>query len=94
MHTVPLSSQDSAAAQGGVGTFLPLYLRLLETARDALYQGGRAEGRQGPSPPPDLFTRAFMDPTDPTTIFVTQPPGAAEQPRIQQGYVYDSKKND
>jgi len=74
--------------EGGVGTFLPLYFRLLEYARAvAASGGGGGAGGSGaaaaaadakPAPPPAVaqaVATAFVDPSDPSKLFLTQPDG-------------------
>lgn len=60
---------------GGVGTFLPFYFRLLTEMRRRLSQPQAAAGT--PTPPTaeemqSIVQAAFVDPSDPTRLFVPQ----------------------
>merc|ERR1712216_300930 len=83
--TVPPHSVKFYLKLGGCGTLLPMLFRLLERTRNQQFQGN-PNGAQAPSPlfaqqsaPPTEVTHmmntAYVDPSDPTTIYVTQPVG-------------------
>jgi hypothetical protein len=90
--------------QGGIGTFYPLYYLLVEKARDAFSRSAaqRAmEGEEGsgwreemrdPLPAPlaeSLASRAYVDPNDPSKIYLTQPTEGSERinrPRYEEKY--------
>ncbi|DBB16452.1 hypothetical protein WJX82_008645 [Trebouxia sp. C0006] len=63
--------------EGGVGTFLPLYFRFIDIARDNLHQV-----QQQPAAPQELVATAFVDPSDPSRLYLAQPsePAASERP--------------
>ncbi|DBA76760.1 hypothetical protein WJX79_004284 [Trebouxia sp. C0005] len=63
--------------EGGVGTFLPLYFRFVDIARNNLHQV-----QQQPSAPQELVATAFVDPSDPSRLYLAQPsePAASERP--------------
>lgn len=79
--------------EGGIGTFYPLYFTLAERAKAAFGSPAVAGTRRGAftDPNPESFaaqlaTRAFIDPNDPTTVYVTQP--ADESQRLPDRPVY------
>ncbi|KAL3142799.1 hypothetical protein ABBQ38_003098 [Trebouxia sp. C0009 RCD-2024] len=63
--------------EGGVGTFLPLYFSFVGIARDNLHKV-----QQQPSAPQELVATAFVDPSDPSRLYLAQPsePAASERP--------------
>ena len=70
--------------EGGVGTFLPLYFQFMEQAR----QTARAQ-QLSPAAAAEInggIATAFVDPSDPTTLFLTQP--VEDEHRIQSRPVY------
>ena len=83
--------------EGGIGTFYPLYFTLAERAKSAFggpasaAGGRRAGGGAAIDPNPESFasqlaSRAYIDPNDPTTVYVTQP--AEESQRLPERPVY------
>lgn len=67
--------------EGGVGTFLPLFYRLLGEMRAQLAQPQQPQQPQAPDPTPVMVPRpvaetivqaAYMDPNDPTQLYVSQ----------------------
>lgn len=63
---------------GGVGTFLPLFFKLLEAMQAALtgYKPQRAQQ----DAIADTVATAFVDPSDPSKIILTQPDQADRIP--------------
>eukprot|EP01025_Chloroclados_australasicus_P029046 TRINITY_DN2886_c0_g1_i1.p1 TRINITY_DN2886_c0_g1~~TRINITY_DN2886_c0_g1_i1.p1 ORF type:complete len:223 (+),score=33.62 TRINITY_DN2886_c0_g1_i1:102-770(+) len=68
--------------EGGVGTFLPLFFRSLQNARVwyARTQQQQQQQQQQPTAqgqeqqePENMVATAFVDPNDPTRVFLTQP---------------------
>lgn len=55
---------------GGVGTFLPLFFRLLEEMQEAYTQHRSSQTHNKIQ---DTVATAFVDPSDPSRIFLTQP---------------------
>merc|ERR1719231_1267951 len=60
--------------EGGVGTFLPIFFRLLQDMRQ------RMQGQSAAAPPPmaqpvveQLVQAAYVDPNDPTKLYVSVP---------------------
>ena len=78
--------------QGGVGTFLPLYFRFMAAARQA-ERAQRLAGTQEAEVQQvhESMNPAFVDPNDPTSIFLTQPVAAttAQPPRYAANYGAD-----
>ena len=69
--------------KGGVGTFLPLYFRFLAAARQAERDRRSVEAAQAAAAPAavhETMHQAFVDPNDPTKIFLTQPVAATTAP--------------
>ena len=77
---------------GGIGTFYPLYYTLAERAKGTFGTGAALSttgSRTDPNPESfasQLASRAFIDPNDPTTVYVTQP--AEESQRLPDRPVY------
>lgn len=59
----------------GVGTILPLYYRFLKLVRAAENDRRAREELANHSVMNDQSSQAFVDPNDPTQIFLTQPVG-------------------
>ncbi|XP_074559480.1 uncharacterized protein LOC141815431 [Curcuma longa] len=69
--------------EGGCGTFVPLFLNLIGSVRQynqhvAAYRAQEAAARVDPlqaaqTPVDDMMKRAYVDPNDPTKIFLQQP---------------------
>mmetsp|Transcript_10745 Transcript_10745/g.29518 ORF Transcript_10745/g.29518 Transcript_10745/m.29518 type:complete len:219 (+) Transcript_10745:76-732(+) len=87
--------------EGGIGTFFPMYYMLATQAKQA-YSSEQQQSQQEPAGPPPsvhdaqgLASRAFVDPNDPTTIFITQPVDESqrlrEAPRYAANYGVDEK---
>uniref|UniRef100_A0A7S0RKJ1 Uncharacterized protein n=1 Tax=Chlamydomonas leiostraca TaxID=1034604 RepID=A0A7S0RKJ1_9CHLO len=78
--------------EGGIGTFWPLYYTLSVRAKNALEEA-QAAHRRGPvdaNPAPyaeGLVQRAFVDPSDPTTVYLAQPAVPPES-RVKQAPKY------
>ncbi|XP_072990411.1 UPF0664 stress-induced protein C29B12.11c [Typha latifolia] len=73
--------------EGGCGTFVPLFLNLVASVRrhnqHAIYPTSDAAPRVDPlqaaqTPVEDMMRRAYVDPNDPTKIFLQQPAGESE----------------
>ncbi|CAN4105484.1 unnamed protein product [Withania somnifera] len=63
--------------EGGCGTFIPLFLNLIASVRRC-HQQSRAEPRVDPlqaaqTPVDEMMRHAYVDPNDPTRIFLQQP---------------------
>jgi len=56
--------------EGGCGTFLPIFFRLMATVRE---YGEEAAAQIAPSVLSGSFQHAYVDPSDPSTIYVSQP---------------------
>ena len=70
--------------EGGVGVFLPMYFRSLMTQRNtAQNQRGHANNSEAPIQPTG---QAFVDPNDPTCVFISQP--VPEAQRLDHAPVY------
>eukprot|EP00798_Chlamydomonas_sp_ICE-L_P008155 gene8155-1408_t len=63
--------------EGGIGTFYPLYYTLTERAKQSF--AGPSAAQSAPAQPnpaqfaEGLVSRAFVDPNDPSTIYLSQP---------------------
>ncbi|KAF5837699.1 hypothetical protein DUNSADRAFT_4008 [Dunaliella salina] len=89
--------------EGGIGTFFPMYYMLATQAKQAYgsEQQQQQSQEEAVGPPPSmhdaqgLASRAFVDPNDPTTIFITQPVDESqrlrEAPRYAANYGVDEK---
>ncbi|XP_006359298.1 WW domain-binding protein 2-like [Solanum tuberosum] len=71
-HTFKILFKD-----GGCGTFVPLFFNLIASVRRAQQQSG-AEPRVDPlqaaqTPVDEMIRHAYVDPNDPTKIFLQQP---------------------
>lgn len=58
---------------GGVGTLLPMYFRFLKAVREAEHDRKRAEELANHGAVKETVNQAFVDPSDPTTIYLVQP---------------------
>lgn len=74
--------------EGGCGTFVPLFLNLLKVARQFQQQTPHPNSRPyndpfPTSPPPtdEILRHAYVDPNDPTKIYLQQPHEAQPQLR-------------
>lgn len=84
--------------EGGVGTFLPLYFDLLNRAKTAARWQEQQQRQTAPRPsaPPvgELAATAFVDPQDPTVLYLAQPlvpPSPAPPPKYAANYGQDEK---
>lgn len=75
-HTIKIRFKD-----GGCGTFVPLFFNLIKSVREHHQQqtASMAQPRMDPlqaaqTPVDDMMRRAYVDPNDPTRIFLQQPP--------------------
>lgn len=64
--------------EGGCGTFVPLFFNLLGSVRRYNQQSSRAESQMDPlqaaqTPVDEMMRHAYVDPNDPTRIFLQQP---------------------
>lgn len=83
--------------EGGVGTFLPLYFHFITAAREAdrnrRGQAGAAKmaAQQQQTPVQEHMQQAFVDPNDPTSLFLTQPVAQTTQeaPKYASNYGKD-----
>eukprot|EP01026_Neomeris_dumetosa_P031493 TRINITY_DN24970_c0_g2_i1.p1 TRINITY_DN24970_c0_g2~~TRINITY_DN24970_c0_g2_i1.p1 ORF type:complete len:215 (-),score=23.93 TRINITY_DN24970_c0_g2_i1:228-872(-) len=73
--------------EGGVGTFLPLFFRSLEQIR-ASYARSQQPQEQQPQQQglQTMLATAFVDPNDPTHVYLTQP--VEESQRLPEAPVY------
>lgn len=60
---------------GGVGTLLPIFYRFIKAVREAEHDRKRAEELANHGVIQDAVNHAFVDPNDPTTLYLTQPVG-------------------
>ncbi len=78
--------------EGGIGTFFPLFYTLLDRARRAA-----AAAAAQPAPPPQqraasqqyvdqLVHKAFVDPSDPTRVYLAQPVDDSQRLSYQPTY--------
>ncbi|GIL86766.1 hypothetical protein Vretimale_15646 [Volvox reticuliferus] len=83
--------------EGGIGTFYHLYYTLAERAKKA-FDEAQGRNRNNDANPPDyvtdLVSRAFVDPHDPSTIYLAQQPvdesqRLASAPRYAANYGED-----
>lgn len=72
--------------EGGIGTILPLYYRFLKLVRAAEHDRRAREELANHSIMSDQTSQAFVDPNDPTRIFLTQPVGP--ETRLPNAPVY------
>ncbi|KXZ56958.1 hypothetical protein GPECTOR_1g864 [Gonium pectorale] len=77
--------------EGGIGTFYPLYYTLAERAKQALAaaqeraRGGGGGGLVEPNPPTyvaGLVSHAFVDPADPSTVYLAERQPVDESARL------------
>ena len=66
--------------EGGVGTFLPLFFRLVQEMRHCMAQENQAQYEHNFAAPPvtqqvvqQILGAAYVDPNDPTKLYVSQP---------------------
>ena len=66
--------------EGGVGTFLPLFFRLVQEMRHRMAQENQAQYEHNFAAPPvaqqvvqQILGAAYVDPNDPTKLYVSQP---------------------
>jgi WW domain-binding protein 2 len=74
--------------QGGIGTVLPLYYRFLKLVRAAEHDRKAAEELANQGVMNEQVSHAFVDPNDPTKLFLTQPVGIEQ--RLPTAPVYAS----
>lgn len=83
--TLPPHDFKLSFKEGGIGTFYPLYYALLDRARRM-----QAAATQAPVMEPEytqqLVHQAFVDPNDPSTVYLTQPVDNSQ--RLNQQPVY------
>lgn len=60
---------------GGVGTLLPMYYRYMKAVREAEHDRKTAEMLANHGFVEQQVHQAFVDPNDPTTLYLTQPVG-------------------
>jgi WW domain-binding protein 2 len=79
--------------EGGVGTFLPLYFSFITSAREADRNQRQAGASQQQVDFQAQMSQAFVDPDDPTQLYLTQPvqQQTASAPVYAQGYGKDEK---
>eukprot|EP00803_Ostreobium_quekettii_P003229 evm.model.scf_1010.6 EVM.evm.TU.scf_1010.6 scf_1010:34419-38685(-) len=85
--------------EGGVGTFLPLYFNLLHRARSTArwheeQQQQQQQQQQQMQPVENLASAAFVDPQDPTTLYLAQPvtpTTSAPAPKYAANYGQDEE---
>jgi len=71
---------------GGVGTFLPLYFRNLAMQRQAAREEHGVAQLRNPADLPTGGGQAFVDPNDPTRVFLSQP--VDDSQRLDHAPVY------
>ncbi|GFR40704.1 hypothetical protein Agub_g1297 [Astrephomene gubernaculifera] len=76
--------------EGGIGTFYPLYYTLADRAKQAF---AAAEGRNRADPNPPTFvaglvSHAFVDPADPSTIYLAERQPVGEEQRLPEAPRY------
>lgn len=79
--------------EGGFGTFAQLFLRMLETARNALYAEGGVRAAPSSGQVGQIMTSiGFFDPNDPTRVYVEKrtppPPQQKDGKRLDDSYLY------
>lgn len=84
--------------EGGCGTFVPLFLNLLKVARQfqqhTPHSNSRPYNDPFPTTPPpttEILRQAYMDPNDPTKIYLQQP--YESQPQLRRR-TYNSTSSD
>jgi WW domain-binding protein 2 len=79
--------------EGGVGTFLPLYFSFITAAREADRNQRRAGASQAQTDFQAQMGQAFVDPNDPTQLYLTQPvtQRTEQKPVYAQNYGADEK---
>ena len=63
--------------EGGCGTFLPIFFRIMGAVREF---GDQAAQHVAPQVLSGSFAAAYVDPSDPSTIYVSQPAHARSNP--------------
>ncbi|CAG9465725.1 unnamed protein product [Pedinophyceae sp. YPF-701] len=81
---------------GGCGTLLPLYLRAVREAREAMARQRQADenARQWGGTPgvwDESLRVAFVDPSDPSKVFVSAPPLDPSAPPLRAAPKYEEK---
>eukprot|EP00882_Tetradesmus_deserticola_P002287 GHRQ01002441.1.p1 GENE.GHRQ01002441.1~~GHRQ01002441.1.p1 ORF type:complete len:213 (+),score=79.22 GHRQ01002441.1:234-872(+) len=84
--TLPPHSFKVLFKEGGIGTVYPLFYALTERARKADAAQRRASLAQTAPAVQELVHKAFVDPNDPSTVYLSQP--AAESQRLQYQPTY------
>lgn len=74
--------------EGGVGTFLPLYGNFIALARAAEVDRRKQEELRSEDQTAQALKHAYVDPNDPTSLYLTQPFG--EDARLLNTPVYAS----
>lgn len=102
--TLPPHSWRVLFKEGGIGTVWPLYYALTQRARraDAAARaaGDAGAGASQQQPGADeaeaakLASAAFVDPADPTTVYLTQPVGDAQRLRERPKYAANYGRDD
>lgn len=64
---------------GGVGTLLPLFFQFVQEASRTVQQQGVPTASSAANRPSDLVATAFVDPADPSQIYLTQPLDDSDQ---------------
>lgn len=73
--TLPPHAFKMSFIEGGVGTFLPLYFTFITLAREAEKNRKSAEQLSSHEDINTKVAQAFVDPSDPTLVYLTQPLG-------------------
>uniref|UniRef100_A0A7N0VEX3 Arabinogalactan protein n=1 Tax=Kalanchoe fedtschenkoi TaxID=63787 RepID=A0A7N0VEX3_KALFE len=83
--------------EGGCGTFVPLFFNLLNSLRqyNQHYRAGaeapRVDPLQAAQPPvEEMMRHAYVDPNDPTKIYLQQP---AQEPQLRRRHYHSSSTN-
>jgi len=82
--------------EGGIGTFYPLYYAMVDAAKKAAAQRMHFQAtRESEQYVRDVASKAYIDPNDPTTVYLTEPVHESQRlsecPKYAANYNADEK---
>jgi hypothetical protein len=95
--------------EGGIGTFFPLFYTMLDRARRAALAAQHQQHQPAAAPPPPdraasqqyvehLVSKAFVDPNDPSRVYLAQPVDESQrlsyQPKYAATYGHEERYED
>eukprot|EP00775_Hariotina_reticulata_P002184 gene2184-2502_t len=92
--TLPPHSFKVLFKEGGIGTFYPLFYALVERAKKADAASKQGSLAQNTQVVQELVHKAFVDPNDPSTVYLSQPVDESQRLQYQPTYAANYGKDD